>query len=468
VLWTLGTIVAQKLLRKGGPWAKYLKHPLIQITGIDTKEDNEAIVKASDACRARYARRTRDRLQAQKAWQQTEEILKQEISRANEKQQSTREEFRICRKRLGNEVDPATVPDVDSSAEEVGQMLDGLAAEARRLWSGSAGWVEQHADVVAAVEAVVEKRANSVRLEGKKHLRLAPPPQMADQWTQWLAERQATPFRTAGVDLHILAQMAAASVAALRRSITAPAGSSPVLDINQTTGNSSQPAPLSQIAAEDGVEQMHHLDDAIEQQETRIARLKRIRAQLADQRSAIGQHISETLPDKDTRSTDNIKQLTSIITSSARQTDDDKQKTPAGAPHTIEATDREETVVDGMTERVQQLAGVWDELVTGEEYSEHIIDAALNGTVAQPTPFSTGTGSRGVGMSFMSDYHTSTPLSRLTGGMATLSCARKRPLDAGDLEGMRTPKRRDLGKSLSAASADDMLLDDEEPDFLVD
>ncbi|KAJ2613215.1 hypothetical protein H4S08_002334 [Coemansia sp. RSA 1365] len=467
VLWTLCRIVAQKLLRKGGVWAKHIKHPLIEMSAT-SKEENEAIVKASDACRARYARLTRDRIQAQKTWQQTEDILKEQITKANEKQQLTREEFRICRKRLGNEVDPATVPDVESSAADVGQMLDLLASEARRLWSGSFGWIEKHSDVVAAVEAVVEKRANSVRLEGKKHLRLVPPPQMADQWTQWLAERQATPFRTAGVDLHVLAQMATASVAALRRGIAVPADSSPVLKINKDIEDSNQPAPQLQMADESGVEKIQHLDDIVGQQETRIARLKRIRAQLVDQRSVIGQHISKSFPDKNTRVTDNIKQLTSIISTSAQQTKDNEQRTPVNSPHTIEATDREEVVVNEMTERVHQLADVWEELVTGEEYSENIIDAALNGTVIQATPFSAGTGSRGVGMSFMSDYHTKTPLSMLAGGMATLSCTRKRPLDTSDLEGLPTPKRRDFGKDTSAANVDDMLLDDEEPDFLVE
>ncbi|PIA15488.1 hypothetical protein COEREDRAFT_93279 [Coemansia reversa NRRL 1564] len=262
--------------------------------------------------------------------------------------------------------------------------------------------------------------------------------------------------------------MATASVAALRRGIAVPADSSPALKINSGTEDSNQPVPQLQMAEKSGVEKIQHLDEIVGQQETRIARLKRIRAQLVDQHSVIGQHISKTFPDKNTRFTDNIKRLTSIISSSAQRTKDNEQHTSSDASHTIELADREEVVVDEMTERVHQLADVWEELVTGEEYSENIIDAALNGTVAQATPFSTGTGTSGVGMSFMSDYHTKTPLSLLAGGMATLSCARKRPLDTSNLDGMRTPKRRDLGKDLSAANVDDMLLDDEEPDFLVE
>ncbi|KAJ2827928.1 hypothetical protein IWW50_001637 [Coemansia erecta] len=446
VLWALATFVAHRLLRKGGAWAKHIKHPLIEIHGPVGKSESDAVSAALESCRARYARRTRDRLLAQQSWQRTEQALIQQIDRADERQQQAHHEFRMSRKRIGSEVpDIDAIPDVDASAEEIEQALDRVAGEAARLWEDSAGWVERNRGVIEIVEAVLENRANSVRLDGRKHVRLAPPPQLASQWTQWLAKRHATPFRAANVDLQVLTRMASACVGALRRDI-ASAGSDSSTLVLEDTDSSTMPRLL-----ENSDEQVQGLDRAIAEQDVRIGKLKRLRAQLTDQHASVSQLVSSEQHDSVT----SVDRLISIVAEPIRNPTHGLAGCGSAAAGQM------------MTERVQQLADVWDDLIA-EEYPQHIVDSALKGTAVSSTPLSVGLS----GMSFFSDRRVSSlparkeedqsPITRITGEMSTLTCAKKRPYgDDGDRES--TKKRRE-----TADDDVDMLVDEDVPDFLVD
>ncbi|KAJ1735986.1 hypothetical protein LPJ61_000245 [Coemansia biformis] len=279
VLWSLAQFVAQSLLRKGGDWSSHIKHPLMPRSKLDSA--------TVDGARARYARRTRDRQAAQSVWRQTAERLKQQAGSAEEQKTQVHEAFRACRKRLAADVVGAQVPEVDCSAADVELILADAVREAKQLWAASAGWVESMAPAIDMVEMVADSRANSVRLDATRQLRLAPPPVLANQWTQWLASRSATPFRGPKVDLQVLARMASACVGALRGSIDA--GSTDiVLDVAPGGVESSRNGPLAD-GSNGSDASLCRLDDVIAQQDARIARLKRVRAQLGDQRSAVAQ-----------------------------------------------------------------------------------------------------------------------------------------------------------------------------------
>ncbi|KAJ2906306.1 hypothetical protein GGI21_004061, partial [Coemansia aciculifera] len=145
---------------------------------------------------------------------------------------------------------------------------------AKRLWAASAEWVEQHREAVEVVDTVADRRANAVRLDARRgDVRLAPP--MADAWAQWLAAGQGDPpFRGADVSLHAVAQMAKACVGALRRAL----GSTDALAL---TGDD-----VAGDRALDCVnERVRLLDAAIGAQDVRLARLRRLRKQLADQKA---------------------------------------------------------------------------------------------------------------------------------------------------------------------------------------
>ncbi|KAJ2785524.1 hypothetical protein H4R18_000469 [Coemansia javaensis] len=430
VLWTLAQYVAQALLRRGGQLAAHIKHPL------RARGDLDADTVA--ACRARYARRTRDRLAAQRVWRQTAEQLQEQIASAAAQRDQAHEQFRACRKRLAAAVPGAPVPDVESTPADVERLLGAAVREAEQLWAGSAGWVESMSDAIAAVEDVAESRASSVRLDAATHLRLAPPPELADQWTRWLADRKAAPFRGASVDLQVLARMACACVGALRAAV-APAGAA--LDLESTE----QP-PLADAGADARLED---LDAAIAQQDARIARLRRVRAQLRDRHKQVDRLIAESRPAPE----GGAEQLAAIISGAG-----------SGTPSAVDPACTPGPTRSHAAERVRELADAWDELVTGEPYPANLADPALHGALPDATPFSIHGRS---GMSFMSDHHMRTPtMAQLAGGVAALSCARKRSLDASDAAAAPIgPRKRHASGELRDA---EMLLDDPEPDFLVD
>ncbi|KAJ2851967.1 hypothetical protein IWW36_000740 [Coemansia brasiliensis] len=433
VLWALTTFVACAMLRRGGAWASYIKHPLIEdCNSISDKEGMQKLADATANCRMRYGRRLRDRLRAQQQWQTTIRDLQESIADARDKQQRVHEQFRICRKQMGSQAsDVDAVPRVDATPREIEEELEQLATRAAKLWARSYGWVEENAKVVEMVEAVMENRANSVRLDGRKDLKLVPAPQMADEWTKWLATQHKTPFRaTTQVDLHVLTQMATACVNTLRRNLTANDA-----DISWKLDTADETSTAADLP--DRSEQLYSLDTAIKQQGTRIDKLKRLRLQLNEQRDKIAQ-----LMHKDSQGT-----CISFPTSNANSIK------PAQMPS--------KSVAQPMTERVNELAQLWEEMASGgddEEYPRSIVNAALKGVAIKTnTPFS----SVGLSRESFSDYHAS-PLTRITNEMASLSCTRKRDLDEQD-SAVPVAKRRQM-----VNCHDELLIDEDAPDFLVD
>ncbi|KAJ2688183.1 hypothetical protein IWW39_002383 [Coemansia spiralis] len=261
VLWALAHAAGRTVLRDAG-------RPLTEPTA-----------PMLERCRARYARRTRDRLRAVEQWRAAEDALRRQIASADAAREAAHAEYRACRRRLAATCS-AEVPDVDAPAAEVGRLLAALVAQAERLWGDCAGWAELNQTTVDAVEAVVERRANGVRLDMRRDVRLAPAPAMADAWAQWLARGGLAPFRGADVSLHAVARMAGACVGALRQSM----GSA---DTGALLLGGAGAAELQLDAARVG-----QLDSAIEAQGARLARLRRLRAQLADQRARVARHVA--------------------------------------------------------------------------------------------------------------------------------------------------------------------------------
>ncbi|KAJ2128240.1 hypothetical protein IW136_006162, partial [Coemansia sp. RSA 678] len=131
VLWTLAAYVARVLLKRGGVWAKHIKHPLIESEAVQGN-----VARALTSSRARYARRTRDRQQAQHVWQRTEQELGRQITSADNKRHQAHQEFRMCRKRINSDVPNIdSVPDVDATSAEIEQALDNVASSAFELWA---------------------------------------------------------------------------------------------------------------------------------------------------------------------------------------------------------------------------------------------------------------------------------------------------------------------------------------------
>ncbi|KAJ2525437.1 hypothetical protein GGI11_000009 [Coemansia sp. RSA 2049] len=286
ILWALALFVAHSLLRHGsGAWAAYLKHPRVGVSsgsGMD-REETDSVARALDGCRARYARRIRDRMRAQETWQATERELRERIDNIRAKRNRTHEEYRALRIKMSQIESTAIVPEVDSSAEDVERALGILVDSTKRLWSESAGWVEENGSTVGLVDAVMEQRANSVTLDGHRHVRLAPPPQLATEWTGWLAEHNVTPFRgSSTIDLQAVARMASASVGALWRSLASDGGHLSLSDGGRRVSDTDPPPPPGSLWAGAG-ERIEQLDHALIEQESRIERLKRIKAQLGEQ-----------------------------------------------------------------------------------------------------------------------------------------------------------------------------------------
>ncbi|KAJ2491058.1 hypothetical protein IWW37_002615 [Coemansia sp. RSA 2050] len=265
VLWTLAGVAARAMLRElGRPLAGGPTGPML------------------DRCRARYGRCTRDRQQAVEQWRVAEEALRRQIALAESGRERAHSEYRACRRRLAAACPAADVPDVDAPVAEVEQLMAALVEQAKRLWGDCAGWVELEKETVDMVESVIECRANGVRLDMRRDVRLAPAPAMADKWARWLdRDGGLAPFRGADVSLHAVARMAGACVGALRRSM-GPAGTEHLL--LDSTGSADAELEL-------GEGRVKQLDSAIEAQNARLARLRRLRAQLADQRALVGRQV---------------------------------------------------------------------------------------------------------------------------------------------------------------------------------
>ncbi|KAJ2559126.1 hypothetical protein EV175_000484 [Coemansia sp. RSA 1933] len=281
VLWALTSFVAHALLRNGsGAWSKYLKHQMVVNSAGDMDRDMaETVSKALGGCRARYARRMRDRMRAQETWKETQRELQKQIGDADAQRSCAHEAYRTLRMKMGSvKGGAAIIPGVDASVEDIEGALGAMVDETKRLWSRSAGWIEENQRAIGLVDAVMEKRANSVRLDGHKHVRLAPPPQLAAEWARWLAEQRATPFRGADIDLPVVVRMASACVGALRRSLS-PDGRLTLENSNAAAGGGG----CALLGEDRAGERIRQLDQLLEEQESRIERLKRVREQLAEQ-----------------------------------------------------------------------------------------------------------------------------------------------------------------------------------------
>ncbi|KAJ2757438.1 hypothetical protein GGH94_001522 [Coemansia aciculifera] len=356
VLWALAFVAAHAQLRGLG-------RPLAELTAaerstgqLSTGAGAEAVRLALGRSRARYGRCTRDRCQAVGQWRLAEDALRRQIAAADDGREKAHAQYRSCRKRLAAACPTAEVPDVDASAADVERRLAALVAQAERLWGGSAGWVEQQLGTVDTVDSVIECRANSVRLDARRDVRLAPAPAMADAWAKWLAKGES-PFKAADVSLHAVAQMASACVGVLRRSVGSP-GEPLSLD----------GAGACELPVDAG--RMEELDLAIGAQDARLARLRRLRAQLAEQRASVAQIVRPVC-------SENGSEVVDALLAGIRR--------PVG-----------KCEAGGVSEpsRAARLAGMWDDLLVADGPPAHVVDLAWPGRQAVVPRLS---------LSFMSD-----------------------------------------------------------------
>ncbi|KAI8322406.1 hypothetical protein GQ54DRAFT_150277 [Martensiomyces pterosporus] len=463
ILWTLTMYTAEFLL--GHAWKKYLKYPQVFESG-----DLVAVARALESCKARYKRRTRDRVKAQKVWRESERELEERIERASSKRDAVHAQYRVCRKRLAAEIGgPATafveIPDVDAAAGSVEKTLKGLVDSTKKLWEETAGWVEEHQGVVDMVEAVVERRANSTRLEGKRHVRLAPPAQMSSEWTRWLADNQAVPFKGADVNLQVVARMAAACVKTLRRNLTDSEGGddgSLALGLG-STGDTADGCELPDVSG-----RLQDLDVATREQSLRIAKLEKLRSQLAEQQERIGRYVRADLAAATAATSESAGCLAEAA---AKPIGSD-----TAALRSVTAMSAEAGTAG---ERTSRLASRWDALVDEEEYPLSVVDSAYPGeSVWRPK----------LSLSFMSDSSAMSPPSSLVLQTAAASNSRS------DLQGVAVRETRKRvratqqdacdgdtiaakSKRVKAAGAttarspgaaeESMLVDDDVPEFLV-
>ncbi|KAJ2459903.1 hypothetical protein GGF42_001175 [Coemansia sp. RSA 2424] len=331
VLWALADTAARAQLRSLGA-----QRPI-------TAPSDQALRR----CRAAYARRTRDRLSAASEWRQAEAALRRQIGAAEEARALAHAEIRACRRRLPPSADD-NIP-ADASVADVERRLAALVAQAARLWAPSAAWVDRRRAAVQTVDDVVERRANAVRLDARRgDVRLAPAP--ADAWAQWLAGTAAPPpFRGADVSLHAVAQMARASVAALRRSLGAPAGDQGI------TLDDKVAAEQNPLPDDDDVQgRVRRLDAAIGAQDARLARLRRLRAQLAEQRASVARQID-------------VSRAAACCDSAAMELLRAAATRPTG-----------EAPLDAAVGagRAARLAAAWDELLATEQPPAHVVGLA--------------------------------------------------------------------------------------------
>ncbi|KAJ1722946.1 hypothetical protein LPJ53_002699 [Coemansia erecta] len=271
-LWALAPLAARHVLR--GPWRAFHGH---HVDG--GQRDAAALLRR---CRERYARRTRDRQQAQNAWRATHGELSAQLAEARAGRLAAYEEYRASRRRVRS---IAQAPPADAEAAEVAGALARRAEEARELWRAGAGWIEERGALLRAVGDVVGRRANGVRLDGRRHVRLVPPPAMAQEWARWMAEAGVRPFRGANVDLHAVARMAAACIGALRGSLGGSLGAEPAALHVRAGGELSHAVrgPLPGVSAA----AVAAADGDVCAAEARVERLRRLRARLLAQRAEV-------------------------------------------------------------------------------------------------------------------------------------------------------------------------------------
>ncbi|KAJ1948651.1 hypothetical protein EC988_005087, partial [Linderina pennispora] len=341
MLWTLAKHTALHLLH--GPWRPALKHGVADVPvgerGKLSHQQHEQISKALASCRARYARRTRDRMQAQAAWRRAEQDLRAEIGSAREERDKTRHAFRSMRRVLDSAC-PGTivVPGIEASAAEVQQELAKLAEEARGLWAATSGWVDAHRAAIEQADAVVEQRTVPVRLDGARDLRLAP----ARLWATWLAQNRVQPFLGTSLDLQAMARMAAVGVTALHGHLA--------IGHSDFRLQGAGTLPLPKVK-----DDLPRLEAAIHAQGARVARLKRLRGLLGQQRAAIHARVEQAPETAESP-------MAGVICALERAelgADDSKSNVAAG----------------GGGNRMRRLAEMWDG-VAGEEYPLSVLDAA--------------------------------------------------------------------------------------------
>ncbi|KAJ2777757.1 hypothetical protein GGI15_004404, partial [Coemansia interrupta] len=258
MLWALASLVARQVLR--GPWRRFHGHVGAQ----DWRGLREL--------RERYVGRTGDRRRAQDAWRAAQGALAAQLAEVRGRRARAYEDFRASRRRVRS---IAEAPPADAAAEEVAAALRRRAERPRDLWRATAGWVDEHGALVEAVESVVGLRANGVRLDGRRHVRVAPAPSMAGEWTRWMDARGVGPFRGDKVDVHVVARMAAACVGALRGALQ---GDEPGVRLGGG-GEPSGPLPRG----EGGVV----VERSVRAAEARVERLRRLRSRLLAQREEV-------------------------------------------------------------------------------------------------------------------------------------------------------------------------------------
>ncbi|KAJ1989723.1 hypothetical protein GGI25_004749 [Coemansia spiralis] len=495
VLWSLARFVAHTLLCANGAWAKYLKHPMIiHTSGAVDRGMANSIAHALNNSRTRYARRLRDRLRAQETWRQTESELKEQIDATNNKRNRVHEAYRILRMKMGHAEGASNVPEVDASVQNVERTLGLLVDEAKRLWDESAGWVEKNKHSIDMVDAIIEQRANAVKLDGNRHVRLAPPPQLAADWARWLAENKATPFRGADIDLQVVARMAGACVGALRRSISSPEGT---LALEGTAANAvAEDLPI--FNADAVASRVQQLDEVLGEQETRIERLKRARMQLMEQRDRAERIVREQQASRrvsnksEYAATDSVatpKQHTAggvqvghlaaaisrfaIRSSPQEKPDASGKKTTTSKQHSGRRDGSSVAELDNACKRtrmrtMRQLHDLWDSPAGSEKYPEQVASSAWPGLAGSAMP-----SNRLSLMSFMSDNSSANKSMLLSGSRKrTFGSVTEQTLvsDVDDLSnvGQRSLKRRAFARDHSNDHDESMLVDEGVPEFLVD
>ncbi|KAJ1964441.1 hypothetical protein GGI12_001425 [Dipsacomyces acuminosporus] len=491
ILWSLTRFVARWLLKHS--WSRYLKHK------IANDGDLREVRQRLESCQRRYSRQTKDRLRAQEHWKRSELELNTQVAQAKSKCDRVHGLYRSARKKLSEDIGDALhklidrVPGVDAAVSEVEETLGGLIADTTALWDGSFGWVESHKDAIDMVDSVVGDRANSVRLDAKAHLRLAPPPSMSNDWSRWLLDNKATPFRGSDVNLHVVSKMATACVHALRQHLSNSSSDQPALSL--AGGGNSGLTELPDVS-----DKLDRLDSAIMDQNARIAKLERIKAQLVDQKGKVALRIRAT--GQDLLGDAGVECLKEAISG------------PVGTSSAALPAAGSKKTMGIAKERTASLAGRWSDLVHAESYSQSIADSAWPGEPSLSKP-SVDEWQPKLPLSFASDSSILTPptphslalpsdlsvartkpsaLLPNNGGSAHQQHAdlRKRPREAlqaaGDLQGgdneveaaERKTKRARAGAGASAGSiarlaakesvveeAGAMLVDEDVPEFLV-
>ncbi|KAJ1882731.1 hypothetical protein LPJ57_000723 [Coemansia sp. RSA 486] len=418
ILWTLARITAVSLLE--GPWKQHIKRAL-----------GNADARAIRACRERYARRTRDRLLAQKQWEKTRSELTGMAEQSRRKRELVYDAYRASRRQITR---IAHAPPVDASPDEVAGALGTLAAEAAKLWEGSFGWIQKNSELVETVDAIMERRANATRLDGRKHVRLVPPPQMSAQWTRWMDAERVQPFKGASVDLQAVARMAATCVGALRGALASQSDTN--LSLRSGGDGSQTPAALPQISVD-----LPSIEAAVAQQEARIERLRRLRSHLAEQREHVSRVLRANLGDLPSQK-------------------DDLDLLAEAAIQPVPESKRVFTSCNGQAEPMR-LALMWDDLLEADGEHMDELRRKMAGT-AYPPLSSSGIAP---GLARLSLARASDPLTPSRSPLLdSLTVPRKRQHAslAQSSAAERGAKRRSITRELS-----DMLIDDGAPDFLV-